>query len=831
MTNYIGIDLGTTNSAICSYNGEIVRIWKSPEQNDVTPSAIFLDNRGNKYVGKRAYDAAPQNPDNAAILFKRFMGTSTPIPFSAINVIKTPEECSAEVLKALYGYLPEEIRGQGDVGTVITVPAAFNQMQKDATMQAAQMAGIGRVALMQEPVAAVMSVMRTRKKDGKFLIYDLGGGTFDIALAESTGGRVSLLSHGGIAMCGGRDMDRMLWENIVRPWLMANFKLPDNFSVMPEYKTLIRLALSSTEKAKIELSAREDAVVILPEYDSRTRDLAGKEIYLEVPLSRKNLNDMIKDRIDETIGETRSLLSKSGIDANDIDCIVFVGGPTNYKPLRDKVTKELALDGNIEVNPMTAVAEGASIFAESVDWSSPKHKSKSSRGQIDSGGTLSVQFNFTSRTPEKRAKIAAQVPTPPGDGWEFQIDCADTGWTSGRLQLKHGVIVDVSLEKKGENSFRAFIFDPQGKPFPLENDSIVIVRTAGSVDSIPASHSIGLELLDKIGGPSTLHFLVKAGETLPKKGNILLKSGESLKAGSPSSLNFKLWEGDIKDRISENRPIGSFKISGYDFDDGVISTGDDLAFEYEITDSGNIFVEVSVPNIRAAFNSTGKNYYARQDSQVDYSMSAPMILAEGKRTLDEIDEMAEKVDDPKLDQARVKLESAINLDSDESDPERVKEADERTLEAKKILAQVRQENRQTFRQADLDKSIAFFEENLKEVAKPSEVTEFTRLAHTAQLKINDNDFEGILNKMEENTRVILGRQPWFIIAHFRYLSASPHLFTDKRRFEELSELGRQYITSDKIDELKKEVIYRLYDIMRRSSSVDDMYDIVNIIRG
>lgn len=132
------------------------------------------------------------------------MGTSTPVKLPAVNLTMTPEDCSAEVLRSLFGYLPEEIRGDGDTGTVITVPAAFNQMQKDSTMAAAEAAGLGRVALMQEPVAAVMSVMRQRKNDGVFVVYDLGGGTLDIAIAESIAGRVNLLAHGGIAMCGER---------------------------------------------------------------------------------------------------------------------------------------------------------------------------------------------------------------------------------------------------------------------------------------------------------------------------------------------------------------------------------------------------------------------------------------------------------------------------------------------------------------------------------------------------------------------------------------------------------------------------------------------------
>jgi molecular chaperone DnaK len=243
MKHYVGIDLGTTNSAICSFDGEVPKLYKSPEQNDVTPSAIFIGKRGNKYVGTKAYDNSAHYPDNAAVLFKRLMGTSTPIKLPAVNLTMTPEECSAEILRVLFGYLPEESRNAPETGTVITVPAAFNQMQKDATMSAAEMADIGKVALMQEPVAAVMSLMRQRKGDGVFLVYDLGGGTLDIAIAESIAGRVSFLGHGGIAMCGGRDFDRLLLDNIVKPWLLSKFDLPDDFVAVLQFKPLVRQAI------------------------------------------------------------------------------------------------------------------------------------------------------------------------------------------------------------------------------------------------------------------------------------------------------------------------------------------------------------------------------------------------------------------------------------------------------------------------------------------------------------------------------------------------------------------------------------------------------------
>ncbi|KJS30239.1 MAG: heat shock protein Hsp70 [Desulfatitalea sp. BRH_c12] len=831
MKNFIGIDLGTTNSAICSYNGSETRIWKSPEQNDVTPSAILFARRGNKYLGARAYNSAPWQHESAALLFKRVMGTSTPINLPTLGLTMSPEECSSEILKLMFGYLPEEMRNDPNTGTVITVPAAFNQMQKDATMQAANMAGLGKVALMQEPVAAVMSVMRARNTDGMFLIYDLGGGTLDIAIAEGIGGRINLLANGGIAMCGGRDFDRLLMDNIVKPWLLENFDLPADFSANSRFDTHKRVALWATEKAKIELSSKEDTTIMLSEDDMRCKDLSGTDIYLEIPLSRGLLDQLVADKINESLDSARETLSKAGLTPHDLERIVFVGGPTNYKPLRDKVAFELGIPGNTDVNPMTAVAEGASLFAESIDWSSQNRSRKNIRGQISSGGGLALSFNYIARTPDIKAKVAVQLAGQVTSGSEFQIDSVDTGWTSGRLPLKHGATIDVTLKRTGDNIFKVFVFDSVGGPIALEQDKIVITRTAATIDAIPASHSIAVAALDKIGGPQVLVYLVKAGDSLPKKGNKTFKAGESLKAGSTGSLNFALWEGEIEDPITDNRPIGVLKISGSDFDDGVIPAGADLECEYEILDSGNIIIEVSVPCIGGTFHS-GKNFYSRQEGQLNYTTAAVMIVEEGERTLNRIDEINEVVDNPKLEQARQKLKSAVSLDPEEAETEKSQEAMEKVYEARKLLAQVRKEHLKEIRQIDLDSVVSFFEEHIRQHARPSEASAFDHLAKTAQRSIdrNDKDFEHHLDELKGKNFEILWRQDWFVVERFKCMVSSPHLFADKHHFEELAQTGTQLMRSDEIEKLRA-VVAQLSMIRISGGSDNEMFDIANIIRG
>ena len=803
MKHYVGIDLGTTNSAVSTFDGTETRLYKSPEQNDVTPSAIFIDKRGNKYVGQRAYDNAARSPQNAATGFKRFMGTSTPIKLAAVDLIMTPEECSAEILRVLYGYLPESIRNDPDTGTVITVPAAFNQMQKDATMSAAEGAGLGKVALMQEPVAAVMSVMRQRKSDGMFLVYDLGGGTLDIAIAESINGRVSLMAHGGIAMCGGRDFDRILMDNVVKPWLLEHFDLPDEFSIDKEYTTLRHMAGWATEKAKIELSSKEEAVISLDDTELRLKDRSGVDVFLDIELTRKRYDELISEKVHESIESARETMEKVGLSSHDIGRVVFVGGPTQYKPLRDKVAFELGIAASTDVNPMTAVSEGAAVFAESIDWSSHNRGRKSGRGSVAASGSLDIGFSYVARTPDIKAKIIAKLGGKAADGASFQIDSIDTGWSSGKIALKDGSGIDVPLNKPGENLFKIFVFDAAGGPISIDNNKITVTRTAAQIDAIPASQSIGVEAREKLGGRFILDYLVREGDQLPKKDKKTFRADETLRAGAPNSLKFKLWEGQIEDPVSDNRFIGMFEIRGSDFSDGVIAKGAELHVEYEVLDSGNIVLEVTVPSIGGNFHS-GRNFYSRQEGQLDYTDAAKRVSDEASAVASRIEEVAGKVSDPKLDQARERLERASNAEQVEADPESAKQAMDDIQEAKKLLAQARKENLKVIRAMDLDHCVSFFNETVRQYSRPVEATAFDNLVATARRAIDNNkgDFESHLEDLRGKNYDILYRQDWFVIDRFNWLAQSPHLFTNRTEFLELIAQGKKALEANDMEKLR-----------------------------
>lgn len=827
MSWFIGIDLGTTNSAICSYDGNNVRIWKSPEQNDVTPSAIFIDKRGNRYYGSKAYNQAPYNPNNSATLFKRFMGTDTKIRIESADLTLTPEECSAEILKVLFGYLPEEIRNDPETATVITVPAAFNQMKKDATLQAAKLAGLGKVALMQEPVAAIMSIMRASNQEGIFLVYDLGGGTFDISIAENNSGKVNLLAHGGVEMCGGRDIDRMVFNKVVVPWLRKTFSLPDDFLVDPKYKTFCRVAQWAAERAKIELSATETSTIALSESEARVLDQEGEEMYIDIDLTRDVVDDIMKDLVAETINATRETMAKAGLNANDIEKIVFVGGPTNYKPLRDKVCAELALPGSIDVNPMTAVAEGASIYAESIDWSTEKHYRKEANETVESD--LSLSLKYTARTSSERAKVMC-VLAKPMEGYSIQFVSKDTGWTSGNAPLRDRLMIDLPLTKNGENRFEVKVLDNYGQEVDAGIGTVIVTRTLATIGAIPASHSIGVEVVNKLGGTPELEFLVNEGDALPKKGKTVFRAGEPCRAGTNDLIKIKLWEGAIQFPITDNRFIGMLKIAGTDLESGEISIGDEIECEYEVTDSGTIVLEVSVPSIGASFSN--KNFYSRQEGQLDLD-DIDSIADEGQKVMSRIEQMKKKVSSKELDKAEQKASQAANIDSTPNcDAEDVQKANNELLEAKKIISKVRKDNLKEIRQMELDSCKEFIESSVRQYASPAEKQDLDNMILSAQRSIdrNDNDFDNILDNLKRKNFDVLIKQDWFIVEWYRVQVSAPHNFIDQAKFKQLKMQGDAAMAKDDIKTLRA-VLGELLNIRIRSDDGTAMFDVANIVKG
>lgn len=814
---FIGIDLGTTNSAITSFDGKETRIWKSPEQNDVTPSVIYINKRGGKVYGQSAYNNEPRDPNNTAKLFKRLMGTNTKIHFDYSNLEMTPEECSSEILKTLFSYLPEDIRNDKNTATVITVPAAFNQMQKDATKQAAYNAGINKVALIQEPVAAIMSIAKLKKINGLFVVYDFGGGTFDISIAERSGTSVNLLTNDGIAFCGGRDFDKMLFENIVVSWLYNNFNLPEDFRTNKKYAALLRMAIWATEKAKIELSAKDEASVRLDENEINCTDEDGKEIYVDVSITRDEYNKLIFPKIDETIEKTREVIKNASLKPDDISYIVFVGGPTNYKPLRDRVSSELGIESSFDVNPMTVVSEGAAIYAESIDFSNEKGGQKANKGIIKASD-YGLEFRYNARTSADKAKVA--IIYNSDNTLYFNFKNIETGWNSGKLEQKNHSIIELDLLSQGDNTFTVECTDEQGKKIKLENDKIIITKTLVNIGNIPAAHSVGVELEDPITHKPTLDYLITKDEILPKSGTVKYKTTKRISAGSDDFISFKLWEGEIQEPIEYNRFIGDIKIDGHSFEYGIIPVGSVIECNYTFNDSGNIDIKISIPSVGITLS--GENFYNRLSGQIDYGSDSDEIVDEATEILDKINDINKTDFDEKLSSMQSKLNNYIdkeNLDAEDS-----QSLFELTQESKSALATYMKKNQSVIWQRELDEQVEVFE-TIKNKATPAEQKQFENLKNSIQSAINakNQQAEVLLKELHKIIASIMLNDDDIFVVIFITMAQNPQDFTDRALYNQLISQGNVAIQNNNIGELRN-IVSRLSQIMirRKGSELDNM---------
>src|SRR5215468_1178883 len=277
---YVGIDLGTTNSAAAVFDGERVSVVRNAQGATVTPSVVRLDKQGRMTVGTRARRFIEQDPANTAAEFKRLMGTGKAIEFPTAGAAKKPEELSAEILKALRQDIADQL-GVPVERAVISVPALFELPQSAATSEAARLAGFARVELIQEPVASAIAAGWTADDEGRWLVYDLGGGTFDASLLETHEGFLRVVGHDGDNFLGGREFD---WAIV--DWALAQLDKGLTRRDPALAGALGKLKLAA-EEAKIDLSRVDEATIALPGWQA-----AGQTLDVDLVLTRGKLEEL-----------------------------------------------------------------------------------------------------------------------------------------------------------------------------------------------------------------------------------------------------------------------------------------------------------------------------------------------------------------------------------------------------------------------------------------------------------------------------------------------------------------------------------------------------------
>jgi molecular chaperone DnaK len=372
MSKIIGIDLGTTNSVVAVMEGGESTVITNPEGSRLTPSVVAFTKTGERLVGQVAKRQAVTNPENTIFSIKRFMGRKFDevneemkmVPYRVVRAQNgdvritagdkeySPPEISAMILQKLR-QAAEEYIGQPVTKAVITVPAYFNDAQRQATKDAGQIAGLEVMRIVNEPTAAALAYGLDKKKDETIAVYDFGGGTFDISILEVGEGVVEVKSTNGDTHLGGDNLDQKIMD-----WITGEFKKSEGIDLSKDRMALQRLK-EAAEKAKMELSSVMETDISLPFI---TADQTGPK-HLAMKLTRAKFEQLVEDLLQRTVGPTKQAISDAGIDASKIDEVVLVGGSTRIPRVQAIVKELFGRDPHKGVNPDEVVAVGAAIQA------------------------------------------------------------------------------------------------------------------------------------------------------------------------------------------------------------------------------------------------------------------------------------------------------------------------------------------------------------------------------------------------------------------------------------------------------------------------------------
>ena len=348
MAKIIGIDLGTTNSCVAVYEGGEPTVIPNPEGSRTTPSVVAFTKTGERLVGQVAKRQSITNPDRTVISVKRDMGSARKIDIDGKTY--TPQEISAMILQKLKADA-EAYLGESVSQAVITVPAYFSDAQRQATKDAGKIAGLEVLRIINEPTAAALAYGMDKEADQKILVFDLGGGTFDVSLLEISDGVFEVLATAGNNKLGGDDFDQRIID-----WIVRCFKAENGIDLSGDKMVMQRLK-EAAEKAKIELSGVSSASINLP-FITAT---ASGPLHFETTLTRAKFDELTADLVDATMKPTRQVLSDAGLSADKIDKVLLVGGSTRIPAVQEAVKKILGKEPFKGINPDECVAVGAAI--------------------------------------------------------------------------------------------------------------------------------------------------------------------------------------------------------------------------------------------------------------------------------------------------------------------------------------------------------------------------------------------------------------------------------------------------------------------------------------
>lgn len=555
MTVDFGIDLGTTNSAIALLKGTEVDLIKNNEGQEYTPSAVFVDKSNALIVGGRAKDRLESEPQNAYAEFKLQMGTDAQYVFARDGRTMKPEDLSAEVLKSLKAdvrqHLAEEV-----TSAVITVPAAFELPQCDATLRAAQLAGISFSPLVTEPAAAAFAYgFQNGNKNAFWLVYDFGGGTFDAAVIKVRDGMIQVVNHQGDNHLGGKLIDWAIVENLLAPALNNEYRLTDFRRGNPKWQRAIAKLKQAAEHAKIAVSRVASAEIFI---DALCQDDQGETVNFEYDLKKSDVERIARPFILRTVNICKGVLADRRLKIGSIERVLLVGGPSLTPYLREFLAdpaEGLGIPLEFSLDPLTVVARGAARFAGT-------QRRQDLIPQVAVAGQYVVELQeYKPVGNDREPFIGGKVLVADGADFsgftiEFANTEARTQWRSGKISLspKGAFSAYLWAEEGSTNIFQIELQDATGNKCAVVPERISY--TLGmDAENPPLIHSVGLALAN-----NQVRVFFEKGTELPTRKRFVQKLAfRVVKGAIGEAIRLPVIEGEHK-KADRNKLIGYLEI-------------------------------------------------------------------------------------------------------------------------------------------------------------------------------------------------------------------------------------------------------------------------------
>lgn len=570
-----GIDLGTTNSAICRIEGGNLVIKKTDTLKDTLPSCVSFTKKKIAKVGDSAYNDLrsdksratkkwTKDNENVFIEFKRNMGNTTAYISSNMDTSYSPEQLSAEVLKTLKSF----IGGEDISSAVITVPAKFKVDQNAATKRAATLAGIEHCELLQEPIAAAMAYgLNASNKNARWLVFDFGGGTFDAALIKVEDGIINVKDTEGDNYLGGKNLDYAIVENLIIPHLKKKYEL-DKILGDETSRTILQDAMKFyAEQAKNQLSFNPKCD-ITSQLDEFGEDDNGDEIELDMIITAEELAQVLSPIFQKAVDITKELLKRNNMTGKDLDKLILVGGPTYSPILRQMLKEQITSHIDTDIDPMTAVAKGAALYAAGVD---------SDVSEKIADGQIVLSLSYEPSTVETKCCVAIQLSEDECTGslpskLFVELTRSDKGWASGKVEINTiGEVVECLLLEGKNNSFTITAYDERGTAVPCFPNEINIMQGI-VVGSAVLPYNISIEVHDSKLDKNVVNSIkgLEKNQQLPATGTLNgLKTRAQIRPGMEAdTLKIPIYQ-------SEHNTDGTSALyNDHVFD--VIITGDEV---------------------------------------------------------------------------------------------------------------------------------------------------------------------------------------------------------------------------------------------------------------